>query len=411
MVAPTAARPAADSSNPPVGSPVVIVSRRSALQLLGLGGATVLVAGSGVLSYRVFDNGVLDSGSGRAYDPWSAWRQDTTPLGAVGAAILAANPHNTQPWLFHVGAKRVEVFADPTRAMPAVDPFDREHNTGMGCALENLVLGLNARGFGNTVTLLPDPGDSTHLATVTLTGGPAGGSLLYEAIGDRHSNRGPYRSQAVPAAVLDDLDAQAAGLDGVAVRWFTSEGDKQALTSLILAATKAFIADPGQSEESFSWFRNNRDDIDQHADGPTLDAQGLGPITLALGKILPATSRTSGDNFWLEQTRTVHTATAAAYGVISTADADDPAQRLTGGRLLQRIHLAITSRGMGLQHMNQITERIDRERQQGLAATFAPQLQRLIATPGRSPLVAFRIGYPVRAALRSPRRPVSAVTR
>jgi hypothetical protein len=379
--------------------------------MLGLGGATVLVAGSGVLSYRVFDNGVLNSGSGRAYDPWSSWQEDQTPLGAVGAAILAANPHNTQPWLFQVSAGSVEVFADPTRGMPAVDPFDREHNTGMGCAVENLVLGLNARGFRNTVKLLPEAGDRTHLATVTLTGGAAAGSALYEAIGDRHSNRGPYRAQTVSSAVLAGLGAQAVGLDGVAVRWFTSEKEMVAMTDLILTATKAIIADLGQSEDSFSWFRNNRDDIDQHADGPTLDAQGLAPMTLALAKILPATSRVAGDNFWLEQTRTVHTATAAAYGVITIADADDPAQRLIGGRLLQRIHLAITSQGMAMQHMNQITERIDRERQQRLPATFAPQLDGLLATPGRSPLVTFRIGHPVRAALRSPRRPVSAVTR
>lgn len=61
-------------------------------------------------------------------------------MGAVGAAILAANPHNTQPGLFHVTSSSVDVFADSGRGMPAVDPFDREHNVGMGCALENLVL-------------------------------------------------------------------------------------------------------------------------------------------------------------------------------------------------------------------------------------------------------------------------------
>jgi hypothetical protein len=31
----------------------------------------VLVAGSGALNYRVFDNGVLDAGPGKPYDAWS----------------------------------------------------------------------------------------------------------------------------------------------------------------------------------------------------------------------------------------------------------------------------------------------------------------------------------------------------
>ena len=44
---------------------------------------------------------------------------------------------------------------------------------------------------------------------------------------------------------------------------------------------------------------------------------------LAVAKILPASSRTAGDRFWLDQTRTVHTATAAAYGVITVANPDD----------------------------------------------------------------------------------------
>ena len=49
-------------------------SRRSVLRALGLGAATVVVAGTGALSYRVFDTAVLDPGSGAAYEPWQQWR-------------------------------------------------------------------------------------------------------------------------------------------------------------------------------------------------------------------------------------------------------------------------------------------------------------------------------------------------
>lgn len=392
-----------------IDTPPPVRSRRSMLRLIGIGGATVVVAATGVGGYRVFDNGVLESGSGAPYDAWTRWRDDPSPLGAVGAAVLAANPHNTQPWAFRLTPDTVEVFADPTREMAAIDPGRREHHIGLGCAVENLVLALSARGFGSTVTWLPDPADPSRVATVGLTRGPATASPLHDAIGDRHSHRGPYRLEPVPGSVLDGLPGEP--VPAIEVCWFTSDTDRAALGALLVDATAAVIADPEQSEQGFAWFRNDRDDIDRHRDGLTLDGQGLDPLTLSLAKLLPASTREAGDAFWLDQTTTVHTATAAAYGVLTVADPDDVPTRLDGGRLLQRIHLAATAAGLGLQHMNQVTERIDRERAQGVAATFAPRMADLLTRPGRQALTTFRIGHPVRPALRSPRRSVEAVTR
>jgi len=83
---------------------------------------------------------------------------------------------------------------------------------------------------------------------------------------------------------------------------------------------------------------------------------------------------------------------------------------LVGGRLLERIHLTAVGRGIALHHMNQITERIDRERTSVGPETFAARFVELLPA-GAEPLVSFRVGYPVRAARRSPRRPLSEVTR
>ena len=60
--------------------------------------------------------------------------------------------------------------------------------------------------------------------------------------------------------------------------------------------------------------------------------------------------------------------------------------------------------------MNQITERVDRERQLGHASTFADRLRPLLPA-GAEPLAAFRIGIADHPARRTPRRPVSAVVR
>lgn len=48
-------------------------------------------------------------------------------------AILAPSSHNTQPWIFRiVNNNSIEVYADRTRALPVVDPEDRELTISCG---------------------------------------------------------------------------------------------------------------------------------------------------------------------------------------------------------------------------------------------------------------------------------------
>lgn len=180
-------------------------SRRQVLKGAGVGGAVVVVAGIGAGSYRVFDSAVLDPGSRRAYDRWQRWRDIPGPLGAVAAAVLAANPHNTQPWVFHVTDRAIEVYVDAVRNIGTVDPYRREQHVGLGCALENLALACRARGLQPTIGLLPDGPSGSRVAHVALT--PAGrrGSPLYDAIGRRRTNRGPYSRRPVAADILTAL--------------------------------------------------------------------------------------------------------------------------------------------------------------------------------------------------------------
>ena len=105
-----------------------------------------------------------------------------------------------------------------------------------------------------------------------------------------------------------------------------------------------------------------------------------------------------------------HTATAAAYGVITTSTPDDRHAQLAAGRLLQRVHLRATVAGIALHHMNQITERIDREASTRVAASFAPRFAALLP-PGFRPLLTFRVGYAIREGRPTPRRSTAAVTR
>ena len=119
------------------------VSRRSFLHKVAIGGGGLLIFAAGGLAWRAWDRGALGKiYEGPAFDPWEDWRNNRFegPLGLVSAAILASNPHNSQPWLFRVDEQRIDLYANPARSLRSIDPFQREMYIGLGCALENLMV-------------------------------------------------------------------------------------------------------------------------------------------------------------------------------------------------------------------------------------------------------------------------------
>ena len=106
--------------------------------LTGAGAATVLSATGG--SWYAYDRGVFSVGEGPAYEPWKDWRGGGSegPLALIRTAILAASPHNTQPWLFRVEHGRVHLMADTARQLTAQDPEGRAMLMSCGAALLNL---------------------------------------------------------------------------------------------------------------------------------------------------------------------------------------------------------------------------------------------------------------------------------
>jgi hypothetical protein len=380
-------------------------------RVLKIAGASVVVAG-GALAWRAFDQGVFSAGSGAAYAPWKNWQADDSlrPLRLVRAAILASNPHNSQPWRFRVADNAIDVFADAGRNIGAIDPFLREMTVGIGCALENLLIAAANEGYAAEISLLPEPGNPAHAAHIALAAGTKIASPLYDAIALRHTNRGPYEAgKSVPAELLDGLAALGAELPGTRVIWFNTPEARSRVGGLIVAATEAIIADHQQSADSAKWFRASWQQLQEMRDGITLDAQSLPALINVAAKILPPLSQESADQAWLQATRERHVATAAAFGLIVVLNARDNAMRIRGGRLWQRMHLWATTRGLAVQPLNQMCERADRELQLGIEPHFGKALQELVGDANSQALMPFRIGYPTVEARPSPRRDLKSV--
>lgn len=180
------------------------MTRRRVLRVVGGVGALAAVAAIGGGTVRAVDQGVFATGEGPAYAAYGAWRGNDGdgPLNLVRAAVLAANAHDAQPWLFRLDAGGVDLFADPARGLGAVDPLGRELALSLGCALENLVLAAGPNGFAATPRLFPNPADPAHAARVDLTPRDPVGSALYDAIPDRRTDRAAYTAAPVAAETL-----------------------------------------------------------------------------------------------------------------------------------------------------------------------------------------------------------------
>ena len=329
----------------------------------------------------------------------------------VAAGILASNPHNSQPWLFRISAATIDLYADPSRQIGVIDPFRREMYIGLGCALENMALAAAAEGFAADVQLMPDAADETHAARLKLSPATAAASELYAAIPTRHTDRSGYDT-ARPVA--DETLAAIRGLvtdPDVRLFWFADAAGRTAFGEVAIAATEALVADEQQSLDSHAWWRQDWSELQQKADGLTLDAQGLSPFVTTMAKFMPDGSRQQNDQIFVKNMREINVPTAAAFGILAVRNGLDNGQRLACGRAWQRIRLWGATRGLAFQPLCQMCERVDREQQLGSQPVFGAAVAGLLGDAAWHAIMPFRIGYPTKASLPSPRRALSQVTR
>ncbi|MGW2402324.1 Acg family FMN-binding oxidoreductase [Kitasatospora sp. NPDC001664] len=305
-------------------------------------------------------------------------------LAAAGGA--APSLHNSQPWRFRptADARGLQVYTDPSRAVPVTDPDGRARYLSVGAALLNLRLAAGRLGREARVRLLPDPA-APELAAVLDLSRPAGApdeAELYAAIGQRHSSRRPFANRDVPEAVIGELIA-AAGAEDVVLSSLEEAGVRRVL-ALTADAEERIAADVARHAETRSWLR-----LEEPAtDG--IPAAALGPLDHEVR--VPVRSFTGNP-------RTMPSERFEALPQVCTLTTrgDLPADWLRAGQALERVWLLATARGVRASVLHQAVEWSDTR---GLLRDPAEG-------PGHVQLV-IRIGYG-HPGTPSPRRPVAEI--
>jgi nitroreductase len=177
----------------------------------------------------------------------------------VAAATRAPSIHNTQPWRFTAVPEQLDVFLDPGRSLPVLDPTARQQVISCGSAVEFALVSLAAAGHAAEVDVLPDDGDEDHLARIRVTGSrppSAEHHALAEAIGRRHTVRAAFQPRAVPPELVDRLRAEADSYD-TWLKPITRSEEEVATVFLISRAEEIEQGDPAYLAELQRWLRTD----------------------------------------------------------------------------------------------------------------------------------------------------------
>lgn len=310
--------------------------------------------------------------------------------GLVRMATLAANGHNTQPWMFRLEDHKVAILPDFTRRTAAVDPDDHHLFVSLGCATENLVIAGAAVGRGSEVVL--GAGAEPRI-DISLSSAQPGGQELYQAIALRQSTRSVYDGQPVSSADMALLEA-AARQEGVSVLFFTTPTDRDAILDFVIQGNGAQMDDPAFVHELAQWLRFSPARAAETGDGlfgacagnPVLP-EWIGPTMFRM-----VFRKGAENDKYRDQIR------SSAGIAVFVGDRADPEHWIRVGRSFQRFALQATALGIRNAHVNQPIE----------VSSIRPEFARWLGMPDARPDLVIRFGR-APAMPMSLRRPVSAV--
>lgn len=306
-------------------------------------------------------------------------------------ATLAPSSHNTQPWLWQIEGDEIELTADRSREMSALDPDGRELIMSCGAALHHLRLATRAMGYGALVQTFPDADKPDLLVRVRL-GSPRPATekddLLFGFVTKRHTHRGEFEPRALSSALLLKLQNEAE-FEGAELHFARDSEEKREIIALIEQGDLVQQSNAAVRGDMADWIAppGGRDD------GIPSSALGVGDL---LGYLAPLKERLwdRGDSIADKDRDLANNAPVLA---VLSSMADGPPAWLGAGQALSAVLLRARSENVWASFFSQPIQFDEtwRELRHLVGKEFFPQL-------------IFRLGHatPVPA---TPRRPVDEI--
>lgn len=314
---------------------------------------------------------------------------------ALNFAVLAPSSHNTQPWRFIVQERSVLVCADRTRALPVIDPYDRELIISCGAALFNLRVALARFGQPYRIGLFPYKADPDVLAEVHIEDDgfrDEALAALFPAIRLRSTDRGPFSTFGLSQKTREGL-GKAAAEEGCALHCIQDADLKLSVAGLVAEGDRRQFSHAAFRRELASWIHGSRT-----VDGMPAYSQGAGELLDRFTPVVSAAIRTFDLGGRVAASHHDLAAGSPLLAVLSTPR-DDAESWLCAGQALERVLLLAAQAGYSASYLNQPIE----------VGPLRPRL-RALAGSEKYPQLLLRLGKGrSQAVAASPRRPLADV--
>jgi hypothetical protein len=334
-------------------------------------------------------------------------------LAAAGAS--APSPDNSQPWRLQWDGSALSLnYAERHAGSGVFGPASHATLLSMGAVMHNLDAALVANGVAGAWRW----GEAGGQPYAALTPGalPADFRVPADVLG-RHTNRLPFRSTPLPAALVETLAGRGDGDLRVSV--LTGKAPKARLVRLVRACSEARFCNRALHHWLFGSLRHTPQEV-ARGDGLDMRSLGLPPGGKQLMRFISDWPRMARLNRFgaykllaLSETGLI----AAAPALLCVTGPADQRSVIEAGRLLAKVWTELNAQGLAVHPYYVVTDQLNRLHDGTLADGFAGkmgeaerELRDLLALrEGQQLHMILRVGYPTSEPVRSGRLPLEAV--
>ena len=293
----------------------------------------------------------------------------------VAQAVKAPSGHNTQPWKFRQNESAVEIYPDFDRRLPVVDPDDRELFVSLGCAVENLCLAAQTKGYKSVVSV----GDKGVITVSLAEEAGVKPSPLFSQIDARQTNRSVYNGEEIALDVLKKLQSIRSE-KSISVHYYARQTKQfNDIEQYVLQGNTHQMQNEAFKAELKSWMRFNKKHQDQTLDGLSYAVFGAPNVPRWMAEPIMSMAINAKAQNKADREKIA----SASHLVLFTTRENSRREWVSLGRTLQRFLLTATELGVAHAYLNQPNEEVE----------IALEMTRTLGLAGECPTILLRIGY------------------